>query len=87
MMGMKKIDIAAIRGGAARLSAYAFPKMGLVLGVPCLKIFCAVPCAAAPAPPIGGIRQMPIEGTTFAASLADATAPSKAQPQFLRNLR
>ena len=36
----------------------------------------------APPAEIGGIRQMPIEGTTFVASLTDAAAPSKAQPQY-----
>jgi arylsulfatase len=36
----------------------------------------------APPAQIGGIRQMPIEGTSFAASLTDAAAPSKAQPQY-----
>src|SRR5262249_2878201 len=36
---------------------------------------------AAP-PEINGVRQMPLEGTSFAASLADAAAPSKARPQY-----
>ena len=36
---------------------------------------------AAPAE-INGVRQMPIEGTSFARSLTDATAPSKARPQY-----
>jgi arylsulfatase A-like enzyme len=36
----------------------------------------------APPAEIGGIPQMPIEGTSFAASLTDAAAPSKAQPQY-----
>jgi len=36
----------------------------------------------APPAEIGGIRQMLIEGSSFAASLADAAAPSKAQPQY-----
>jgi arylsulfatase len=31
---------------------------------------------------INGVPQMPIEGTSFAASLNDPTAPSKAQPQY-----
>jgi len=31
---------------------------------------------------INGVRQMPIEGTSFAGSLKDPTAPSKAQPQY-----
>ena len=31
---------------------------------------------------INGVRQMPIEGTTFAGSLKDPTAPSKARPQY-----
>jgi arylsulfatase len=31
---------------------------------------------------IDGVRQMPIEGTSFAASLKNAAAPSKAQPQY-----
>jgi arylsulfatase len=31
---------------------------------------------------IDGVRQMPIEGTSFAASLGDPTAPSKARPQY-----
>jgi len=31
---------------------------------------------------ISGVRQMPIEGTSFAGSLKDPTAPSKAQPQY-----
>jgi len=31
---------------------------------------------------INGMRQMPIEGTSFAASLADPTAPSKAAAQY-----
>jgi arylsulfatase A-like enzyme len=31
---------------------------------------------------INGVRQMPIEGTSFAASLNDPTAPSKASPQY-----
>src|SRR5229473_1061498 len=36
------------------------------------------------APPgtINGVEQMPIEGTSFAKSLLDATAPSKAKPQY-----
>jgi arylsulfatase len=36
---------------------------------------------AAP-PEINGVAQMPLEGTSFAASLKDATAPSKASPQY-----
>jgi arylsulfatase len=36
----------------------------------------------APAAEIGGIRQMPIEGASFAASLTDAAAPSKPEPQY-----
>jgi arylsulfatase A-like enzyme len=31
---------------------------------------------------INGVAQMPLEGTSFAASLKDATAPSKASPQY-----
>ena len=31
---------------------------------------------------INGVRQMPIEGTSFAGSLNDPTAPSKARPQY-----
>ena len=31
---------------------------------------------------INGVRQMPLEGTSFAASLANPTAPSKATPQY-----
>jgi arylsulfatase A-like enzyme len=31
---------------------------------------------------INGVRQMPIEGTSFAGSLKDPTAPSKARPQY-----
>ena len=31
---------------------------------------------------INGVRQMPIEGTSFAPSLRDATVPSKARPQY-----
>jgi len=31
---------------------------------------------------INGVRQMPLEGTSFAASINDATAPAKAQPQY-----
>jgi arylsulfatase len=31
---------------------------------------------------INGVRQMPIEGTSFAPSLTDPTAPSKARPQY-----
>jgi arylsulfatase A-like enzyme len=31
---------------------------------------------------INGMRQMPIEGTSFAASLTDAAAPSKSPPQY-----
>ena len=31
---------------------------------------------------INGIRQMPLEGTSFARSLAEATAPSKKKPQY-----
>jgi hypothetical protein len=31
---------------------------------------------------INGVPQMPLEGTSFAASLNDATAPSKASPQY-----
>jgi arylsulfatase len=31
---------------------------------------------------INGVRQMPLEGTSFAPSLKDATAPAKAQPQY-----
>jgi arylsulfatase len=31
---------------------------------------------------VDGITQMPIEGTSFAASLSDPTAPSKAAPQY-----
>ena len=31
---------------------------------------------------INGVRQMPIEGTSFAPSLRDATVPSKAPPQY-----
>ncbi|MCC6918672.1 MAG: arylsulfatase [Alphaproteobacteria bacterium] len=31
---------------------------------------------------IAGVAQMPIEGTSFAASFADASAPSKAAPQY-----
>ena len=31
---------------------------------------------------INGVAQMPLEGTSFAASLNDATAPSKRQPQY-----
>ncbi|MCW5738393.1 MAG: sulfatase-like hydrolase/transferase, partial [Enhydrobacter sp.] len=31
---------------------------------------------------INGIEQMPIEGTSFAASLRDASVPSKAEPQY-----
>jgi arylsulfatase len=36
---------------------------------------------AAP-PEINGVAQMPLEGTSFAASLKDATAPAKASPQY-----
>jgi len=36
---------------------------------------------AAPAE-INGVRQMPIEGTSFAPSLKDAAAPSKTRPQY-----
>jgi len=31
---------------------------------------------------INGVRQMPVEGTSFAGSLKDPTAPSKARPQY-----
>jgi arylsulfatase A-like enzyme len=31
---------------------------------------------------INGVRQMPLEGLSFAASLNDATAPAKARPQY-----
>jgi arylsulfatase A-like enzyme len=31
---------------------------------------------------INGVAQMPLEGTSFAASLKDATAPAKASPQY-----
>src|SRR5262249_2526951 len=31
---------------------------------------------------INGVRQMPIEGTSFAASLKDPNAPSKTRPQY-----
>ena len=31
---------------------------------------------------INGVRQMPLEGASFAPSLKDATAPAKAQPQY-----
>ncbi|MBI3516636.1 MAG: arylsulfatase, partial [Proteobacteria bacterium] len=31
---------------------------------------------------INGIRQMPLEGTSFKSSLADPTAPAKAEPQY-----
>ena len=31
---------------------------------------------------INGVRQMPIEGTSFAPSLSDPTVPSKARPQY-----
>jgi arylsulfatase A-like enzyme len=31
---------------------------------------------------INGVRQMPIEGTSFAGSLKDLTAPSKSRPQY-----
>jgi arylsulfatase len=37
---------------------------------------------AAPPDTINGVAQMPIEGTSFAKSLTDATAPSKAKPQY-----
>jgi arylsulfatase A-like enzyme len=33
-------------------------------------------------PEISGVRQMPIEGTSFANSLKDPTVPSKPQPQY-----
>jgi arylsulfatase len=36
---------------------------------------------AAP-PEINGVRQMPIEGTSFAASLKNAAAPAKTRPQY-----
>ena len=36
----------------------------------------------APPAEISGIRQMPIEGTSFAASLTEAAAPSKTKPQY-----
>jgi len=36
---------------------------------------------AAPAT-VNGVQQMPLEGTSFAASLRDPTAPSKAAPQY-----
>ena len=36
---------------------------------------------------INGVRQMPIEGTSFAASLADAEAPSKQDAAVLRDVR
>ncbi|HUA55280.1 MAG TPA: arylsulfatase [Candidatus Sulfotelmatobacter sp.] len=36
----------------------------------------------APPDEINGIRQMPLEGTSFKPSLADPTAPSKAEPQY-----
>lgn len=35
-----------------------------------------------PPPTINGIPQMPLEGTSFAASLHDPNAPSKSQPQY-----
>jgi Sulfatase len=35
-----------------------------------------------PPPEINGVRQMPIEGTSFAPSLRDPAAPSKARPQY-----
>jgi arylsulfatase len=35
-----------------------------------------------PPPEINGVRQMPIEGTTFAPSLRDPTVPSKARSQY-----
>lgn len=31
---------------------------------------------------VNGVRQMPLEGTSFAASLRDASAPAKAPPQY-----
>ena len=36
----------------------------------------------APPAEIGGVRQMPIEGTSFAPSLRDPAAPSKARAQY-----
>jgi arylsulfatase len=35
-----------------------------------------------PPPEINGVRQMPIEGTSFAPSLRDPAVPSKARPQY-----
>ena len=36
----------------------------------------------APPEAVNGVPQMPLEGTSFAASLRDASAPSKASPQY-----
>ena len=35
-----------------------------------------------PPPAINGVPQMPLEGTSFAASLTDPAAPSKSEPQY-----